>query len=124
GDAWPVGLVSDIIGGIGHAERIEQSLLFELIQPLARNHFDNTPEHISRMAVIPPYARLIGERQRRDPVGEFGVVKIAGIYVGIGIELLLLALAEETVSDARGVPQQIPDRDRALRRHELERILS
>ena len=76
------------------------------------------------MAVVPTRCGLIGERQCRDPVGEFGVVEIAGVQFGIGIEFLHRGFAEEAVSDARRVPQQIPDRDRALQRLELERILS
>ena len=38
--------VSDIIRGVGHAERIEQPLLFELKQRLPRGHLDDTAEHI------------------------------------------------------------------------------
>jgi hypothetical protein len=38
------------------------------------------------MAVVPARCRLIGERQFRDPLGEFGVVEIAGVQMGIGIE--------------------------------------
>jgi hypothetical protein len=44
--------------------------------------------------------------------------------LGIGIEFLHRGFAEEAVSDTRRVPQQIPDRGRALQRLELERILS
>ena len=76
------------------------------------------------MAVIPTHCGLIGERQCRDPVGEFGVIEIAGVQFGIGVEFLHRGFAEEAVSDPRRVPQQIPDRDRALQRLELERILS
>jgi hypothetical protein len=76
------------------------------------------------MAVVPTHCGLIGERQHRDPVGKFGVVEIPGVQFGIGIESLYRGFAEEAVSDTRRVPQQIPDRDRALQRLELERILS
>src|SRR5258706_16097880 len=76
------------------------------------------------MAVIPTHCGLIGERKCRDPVGEFGVIEIAAEQLGIGIEFLHRGFAEEAVSDTRRVPQQIPDRDRALQRLELERILS
>ena len=99
-------------------------MLFELKQRLPRHHLDDTAEHVGRMAVVPARCGLLGERQCRDPVGEFGVVEIAGVQLGIGIELLHQGFAEEAVRDARRVPQQIPDRDRALQRLELERRLS
>src|SRR5438477_13117880 len=76
------------------------------------------------MTVIPARPGLVGERQYRDPVGEFGVIEIACVQLGIGIEVRYRRLAEEAVSDTRRVPQQIPDRDGALQRLELERIFS
>ena len=39
------------------------------------------------MAVVPARARLFGQRQLRDPLGEFGIVEIAVEQIGIGIEL-------------------------------------
>ena len=113
-----------MIRGIGHAERIEQPLLFELKQRLSRGHLDDPAEHVGRMTVIPPRRGLVGQRQDRDPVGEFSIVEIAGVQLGIAIELRHRGFAEEAVGDTRRVPQQIPDRDRALRRLELERIFS
>src|ERR1700727_265766 len=55
----------------GHTERIEQVLLLELVQRLARGHFDDAAEDVGRMAVIPQRARLFGERHLGDPLGEF-----------------------------------------------------
>ena len=124
GNARPLRFIRDIVCGLGHAERIEQSLLLELKQRLPRGHLDDTAEHVGRMAVVPAHGGLVGERQRRDPVGEFGIVEIAGVQLGIGIEFLHHGFAEEAVGDARGMPQQIPDRDRALQRLELERMFS
>jgi len=61
------------------------------------------------MAVIPTRCGLIGERQCRDPVGEFGVIEIAGVTVGeLGIEFRHRAFAEEAVSDTRRVPEADP----------------
>ena len=90
-----------MIRGIGHPERIEQSLLFELKQRLPRDHFDDTAEHVGGMAVIPARPGLIGERQDRDPVGEFGVIEIAGVQLGISIEFRHRGFAEEAVGDTR-----------------------
>ena len=53
------------------------------------------------MAVVPTHCGLIGERQCRDPVGEFGVIEIAGVQLGIGIEFRNRGFAEEAVSDTR-----------------------
>jgi len=39
-------LIRDLVSRLGHAERIEQSLLFELKQRLPRGHLDDTAEHV------------------------------------------------------------------------------
>ena len=39
-------VICDIVCGLGHAERIEQSLLLELKQRLPRRHLDDTAEHV------------------------------------------------------------------------------
>ena len=46
GDARPLHLIRDVIRGLGHAERIEQSLLFELKQRLPRGHLHDTAEYV------------------------------------------------------------------------------
>ena len=99
-------------------------MLLELQQRLPRGDLDDAAEYVGRMAVVPAHAGLIGERQFGDPLGEFGIVEIAGVQRGLRIELFDLAFAKEAVSDTRGVPQQVQNRDRTLQRLELERILA
>ena len=76
------------------------------------------------MAIVPALSGLIGERQLRDTLREVGIVEIAVIKMGIRIEFSHRGFAIEPVSDTRGVPQQVLDRNRAFERIELERGLA
>ena len=122
GIARPLGRIGQEEFGRGHAERIEQVGLLELVQRLARGDLDDAAEHVDRMAVIPQRARLFGQRHLGDPFGEFGIVEIAEIDAVIG--RLDQPVAIEAVGDAGGVQQQILDIDRPARRHQVEHRLA
>src|SRR5262249_45969927 len=68
------------------------------------------------MAVVPEPARLFGERQFRKPLGEGRIVDIALEQIGAGVELADRTVAIEAIGDARGVTQEVFDRDRARER--------
>ena len=55
----------------------EQPLLFELVQRFSGNDLDDAAENVGRVAVIPQRARLLGERQFREPLGELRIVDVA-----------------------------------------------
>ncbi len=83
--------------------------LLELIERLAGHDLDDAAEHVGRMPVIPQRARLLGQRQLRQPFCEFGIVEIAEVNAGIcGLDQ---PFAIEAVGDARGMQQQILDID-------------
>ena len=60
--------------GAGHPERIEDVLLFELIQRLAGYDLDDAADHVGRMAVTPERSGLPRQRQSGDPIGKRLVV--------------------------------------------------
>src|SRR6266700_3383521 len=74
------------------------------------------------MPIIPERARLLGQRHLGDPLGKFGIVEIAEINAVIGC--LDQTVTVEAIADAGGVQQQILDRDRPARRHQVEHRLS
>ncbi len=76
------------------------------------------------MAVIPKRARLFGEWQLRKLRDEARIVDVALEPVETGIKLSHRAVAVEAVGDAGRVPQQVFDRDRALRRLQVQRGLA
>lgn len=49
-----------------HGERCEHALAHEHIERLARQHFHQRAEHVSRDAVIPFRAGMIEQGQRRE----------------------------------------------------------
>ena len=55
------------------------------------------------MAVLPERSRLVVQRQLGDPLGEFGMVEIAGIDICGRIGLADQAVAIEAVGDAGGL---------------------
>ena len=63
--------------GAGHAERIEDVLLLELVQRLSRDDLDDAAEHVGGVAVAPQRAGLARQRQSGNPFGKFLVVEMA-----------------------------------------------
>ncbi len=102
----------------GHAERIEQMRLLELIERLAGCDLDDAAENVDRMPVIPQRARLLGQRHLGQPLDKFGIVEIAEINAVIGG--LDQSLAIEAVGDAGRVQQQILDVDRPAQGYLIE----
>ena len=97
----------DVERGLAHAEGIEQALLLELVQRLSRHDLDDAAEHVGRMAVVPFRARLLRQRQFRDPLDEFGIAEIGVEQIGFGIEPAHGIVAVEAIGQAGGVTQQI-----------------
>src|SRR5207248_8207946 len=110
--------------GVGHAKGIEQPLSLELKQRLPRYHLDDAPEHVGRMAVVPQRSRLFSQWQFCQTLGELGVVEIAFEQTGVHIEFSYPTVAVESVSETRGVAQQVFDGDRAIEGFEHQRRLS
>ena len=111
-------------GGLGHRERIEQSLLLELKQPLPGYDLNDPAEDVGRVAIVPARTRLFGKRQFCETLGELSVIKVAVEQAGIRVELSHRAVAVKPIGEARGVAQQVLDRDRTSQRFERERRLA
>lgn len=76
------------------------------------------------MAVIPSRARLVGERQTGNPIGELGVVEITQGDVTVRVGLFDQAVAKETVGDAGGMPHQVLNGHRLFWLDEVEHSLA
>src|SRR3984885_2377679 len=96
---------------VDHVERLEDSLGKERVERLARNDLDQAAQYVGRNAVVELRSRLVLERQRSQPRDKLLQAR-AGIEDTLGeIHLVDGAVAKQPVSEARGVPQQVADRD-------------
>jgi hypothetical protein len=95
---------------VGHAQRLEQALAHHLAQARAAQPLDDAPQPVDVDAVGPGGARLV-QQHRADRLEAAGD---DGRDVARGAELQVV-LAEELVAQARGVQQQVVDRDAPLR---------
>src|SRR5450759_2375096 len=87
-------------GGLGHRERIEQSLLLELKQPLPGYDLNDPAEDVGRVAIVPARTRLFGKRQFCETLGELSVIKVAVEQAGIRVELSHRAVAVKPIGEA------------------------
>ena len=90
------------------------------LRRFAGDDLDDAAEDVGGAAVIPLGARLAQQRQARDQRGVFGIADLAAAQPRLLIQLLHQAVAGMIVGDARGVPQQVLDRDRPRQRHQIE----
>ncbi len=117
----PVGILrTGVKRGLGHLQRCKDALGQEGAEGFAGDDFDEAAENVGGAAVVPFGARLTHQRQARDQCGVFGVADLAAAHPRPLVKLLHQAVAGMLVGDARGVPQQILDRDRPLWRHKLK----
>jgi hypothetical protein len=63
--------------GVLHAQRLQQPRRQEYTQRLAGSHLDHAAEHVGAVAVVPGAARLVGQRQLGDALGELRVQRVA-----------------------------------------------
>ena len=63
------------------------------------------------MAIIPNVARLLGKRQGGDLVGQFLVVDVVGIKIGVGIDRAHQTRAVKAIRNAGRMTEQIGDGD-------------
>ena len=109
-----------------HLERLEQALVEEIRQALARGAFDHAAQHVGGEAVVPDRARLERERHARQLLDLLGGREIARVVVLVlavhadALQALLhrRVLRDLTVREARGVAQEILHRHLPLLRHQ------
>src|SRR5947199_75037 len=66
--------IGHIETGVLHAQWIEDALFLELIERFSGSDLDHPAEDVSRMAVVPGRAGLIGEGELCERVGKAGIV--------------------------------------------------
>src|SRR5262249_10576119 len=66
-------LVDCAKAGIGQAERFADALRDEAVELHAARHFNDPPEHVSRYAVLPCGAGLVGERKPAELADHLGI---------------------------------------------------
>src|SRR5258707_14734248 len=74
------------------------------------------------MSVLPERARLVVQRQLRDPLGEFGKIEFARIDAGVLVSLAHQTVAVEAIGDAGGMTHQVENGNWPDQRHQLERL--
>ena len=86
---------------VDHAQRTEDPLLEKLAQRHAGDLFDDETQHVQTQAVFPRRARLIVQRQRGEPLDEFGARPLCRSPGGAdGIDLV-----QRRVAAAVGQPE-------------------
>ena len=100
--------------GLGHLQGREDAFGQEGAQGFAGDDFDDAAENVGGTAVVPFGAGLAHQRQAGDQGGVFGIADLAAAHPRLLVQLLHQAVAGMLVGDARGVPQQVMDRDRPL----------
>ena len=94
-----VGAIENVFGA-RHAKRIEDVLLFELVQGLPRYDLDDAADDVRRMTVTPKRARLPRQRQFGDALGKYFVVILSIEQAGIHVSLVDQLAADIVVGDA------------------------
>jgi hypothetical protein len=110
--------------GVSHAERSKNARLQELPKSLARDGLDDASKHVGRAAVVPLPVRLAEQREAREPFRLLGIGLVGARQVLLGVHALHGARTDELVCQAGCVAQKILDRDRPLRRHELDAAIA
>ncbi len=105
-------------GGVDHAERLEDARPVEIRGPHAGPALDQRRLHVHRHRVQPFRARLVGERQGRDLVGEFGQALRLPDVGGL-VELVERVGLVEAVAEAGGVGHQLAHGRRLFHRDRL-----
>ena len=107
--------------GVAHAERLQDALLEKSVELLSADALDEVPQHVGRAAVFPSASWLKHQRHGRERFHEFSVRVIGSVHSILGVQVLHERLAEHAIGKPGGMPHQVLDRDRTLRRDELER---
>ena len=108
--------------GLRHPERPQHVLFLILVERLARNHLDDPPDHVDRVAVIPGRAGLVAERQLGQPRHERRQIRVALVETGLHVGLLDRRIAEEPVGQPSRMPHQVLHRHRRCGRHHLHPV--
>ena len=93
--------------GVAHIERIKHPLLFECVERFAGNHLDDAPDHIERVAIFPKGAGLMRQRQRRQPLHQFGIVKFSIAHTRSAQPLLHQGVADIFEGETGRMSQQM-----------------
>ena len=117
GDARMLCLVGDVEARVGHAERIEDALLLELIERLARTR-PRPPGRGCRSSGCSPRSCRAGRRAAawRCARRTRALSRSPSNDLGVQIGLLHQHVAEDAVGEARRVAQQVLNRHRLASR--------
>ena len=101
--------------GVEHPQRLEDGGPHVVGERPAADDLDDPPQHVHPQAVGEPLARLVQERQRRQPVDHLPH-RAGGLREPVGDAGLDVARreprrGEEAVAEARRVGQEMPDGD-------------
>ena len=115
----------DIKGRVPHIKRLENPLLEKFIKLRTGYDLDKPPENICRKTIFPRRPRLMLKRKRTE---FFHCVcyrlLIIAQHLSFYIHLVYLRGCKKSVSQARCMTQQVPDRYFPLCRHSSKRLLA
>ena len=96
--------------GINHAERIEDPLLEELVERLAREDLDEIALNVDRDAVVPAGARLMPKRHRTELVDHVLERLLPGENAPRGIQAVCRAWSTDAVRQPGRMRHQLSGR--------------